>query len=80
MRLKPGLLAQVEIRLKERRAVLWAPQTALVAHQAGWRVMLKTGDETTPRDVRTGMTAGQRVEIVSGLNEGDVVFIPEAGQ
>lgn len=80
LRLKPGLLAQVEIRLKERRAVLWAPQTALVAHQGGWRVMLKTGAETTPRDVSTGMVAGQRVEIVSGLKEGDVVFIPEAGQ
>lgn len=74
LRLKPGMYASVELHLDSPREALLVPRTAVL--QTGERslVFVRSSDGTlVPREVRVGLAAGSELEIVGGLDPGEVV-------
>jgi len=57
---------------------LWLPPQAIRTFQSRAFVIVQTpsGDETV--DITLGLRTSERVEILSGLNEGDIVIAPES--
>lgn len=81
-RLRPGMFAQVRIESGAPRPVLTLPDTAISYNPYGNSVFLieqgSQGLSVQNRQVTTGQSREGRVEIVSGLQEGDRVV--SAGQ
>ena len=91
LKLKPGLTASVNIFTLERNGVVSVPSKALrfkpeaqiigkqykVKDVAGGGAKLWTlqGNVFTAVPVQTGITDGTHTEVLSGLNEGDVVVV-----
>jgi len=72
--LKPGMFAELEILTDRTSAeVLTVPKTALVEADGRTLVFVQNGEAFEPVDVATGQSGGDRVEITSGLFEGDQV-------
>ena len=74
--LKPGMYADVVIYGGKKGGVLTVPREAVIRESQKARVILALGDgRFQPRDVRTGIETTDRVEILEGLAEGDVVVV-----
>lgn len=74
--LKPNMYAEVRIAAGETRETLAIPREAVISTGAGQRVIMALGaGKFAPRAVETGMESGERVEILSGLDEGETVVI-----
>lgn len=70
--LKPGMFAQLTIRAREDAPTLLIPREALIRTGDGSRVVLAMGDGRFKSiAVETGRVGEQRVEILSGLREGE---------
>ncbi|MBN1287205.1 MAG: biotin/lipoyl-binding protein [Anaerolineae bacterium] len=69
-----GELVEAEMPLQVRKDVLWLPPAAIRTFQNRTFVVIQTADGS-PRsiDVQLGLQTDDRVEIVSGVNEGDIV-------
>jgi membrane fusion protein (multidrug efflux system) len=80
--LRPGMFADVSVLSPEQRKVLTLPRTALTYAPYGDSVfVIEQANGATvarQRQVQAGEHRGERVEIVSGLSEGDAVV--SAGQ
>ncbi len=74
--LTSGELVEVNMPLQVRRDVLWLPPAAIRTFQNRKFVVLETPDGPRSVDVELGLQTTDRVEIVSGVNEGDVVVGP----
>lgn len=73
----PGSSAQVRLISYENPKALSVPAAALRATRDGWAVTVKLADgKTGPRTVKRGRTSGDLVEILSGLEPGQVVIAP----
>ncbi len=72
--LADGQLVQIDMPLEVRQNVLWLPPTAVRTFQNRTFVVLQTPDGPRSIDVQIGLQTDERVEIVSGVNEGDVVI------
>jgi multidrug efflux pump subunit AcrA (membrane-fusion protein) len=55
---------------------LWLPPSVIRTFQSRTFVVLDTPDGPRTVDVQLGLQTDERVEIVSGVNEGDVVIAP----
>ncbi|HEY3742291.1 MAG TPA: efflux RND transporter periplasmic adaptor subunit [Bryobacteraceae bacterium] len=72
----PGMYAEVKLRVDERHGVVSVPLDAVDRGGAGTRVYKVANDGTihvTP--VTLGLENEQRVEVVSGVQEGDTVIV-----
>lgn len=72
----PGMYAEVKLRIDERHGVVSVPLDAVDRGGTGTRVFAVSADGTvhvTP--VTLGLENEQRVEVVSGLQEGDTVIV-----
>lgn len=74
--LTDGQLIQVYMPLQIRENVLWLPPAAIRTFQNRTFVVLDTPDGQRSVDVELGLQTDDRVEIISGVNEGDVVVGP----
>ena len=74
--LKPGMSATADIIIKEASHVLLVPSRAITQDSDG-NPMVKVivNEEIEDRQVVTGISDGFDTEIVSGLNEGEVVLL-----
>lgn len=73
-RLRPGMFAWVDVPLEAPRQALVVPTSAIMRHENQAFVLVPSGDRKFERvDVRLGWEAGDHVEVVSGLSEGDQV-------
>lgn len=72
----PGMNAEVEITTDVREDVLLLPERALQTVGRRTFVDVAVDGEVERREIRTGVRSDGRVEIASGLNEGDEVVIP----
>jgi Cu(I)/Ag(I) efflux system membrane fusion protein len=71
--LKPGMPAYVYIKSRRRNA-LTLPIDAVIRDGKGSTVWIKTGTNTfKSKMVETGLEVDDRIEIIAGLNAGDVV-------
>ena len=73
-RLRPGMFVRVEVPYGQPRQSLTVAESAVVVHD-GQRFVFRQMSPTTFRrvDVQTGETHGDRVEVLSGLQAGDLV-------
>jgi HlyD family secretion protein len=72
-RLKPGMNAEVEIMAASAQNVLLVPNEAIM--NFGGRQMVRVVGEERPRRVEVGASNWEKTEIISGLDEGEVVVI-----
>jgi Cu(I)/Ag(I) efflux system membrane fusion protein len=73
-RIRPGMYASVALHLAVSRESVVVPRTAVL--QTGERAIVFVhgdGDVLTPREVTVGLASGADVEIVAGLEAGEVV-------
>ena len=71
--LRPEMTAHVRLQLEERNNVLTAPRSALRRQNGRQIVMVERNGNWTEQPVRIGWRTDQRVEIIDGLAEGDVI-------
>ena len=72
---RPGFLARVTFALSSRNDVLLLPVGAVLGGQGAQAVFVVDNNTVMRRTVTTGLTSQGRVEIVSGLEEGDQVVV-----
>ena len=79
--LKPGMFAELEV-LTDRttEAVLAIPQSAIVNANGQSLVFVQNGNSFQPVEVTLGRPAGDRVEIETGLFDGDQIVTQRANQ
>lgn len=79
--LKPGMFASLEVLTESTaEAVMAIPQSALVEANGQSLVFVRNGNAFEPVEVTLGRTAGDQVEVLSGLFEGDEVVTQRANQ
>jgi Cu(I)/Ag(I) efflux system membrane fusion protein len=74
LRLKPGMYAKVQLQSPAPQETLLVPRTAVL--ETGERSMVfhrMGGGELHPVEIVTGLKSGDEVQVLSGLEEGDVV-------
>jgi len=73
--LKPGMSAQVEIRVVDRPGVLQVPVSSVHLDKGYQVVYVRTPRGPEVRRVEVGLSNDRTVEIVSGLKEGEMVHL-----
>jgi len=74
LRFKPGMFVSVRLVQSTSEPVLTVPRTAIVDRGENQFVWVAAGDSRyTPRQVTVGATDGDRAQILSGLEPGEVV-------
>lgn len=74
--LKPNMYADVTIFGQEKTDTLTIPREALIRTGKSERVILALGDgKFQPAAVKAGLEAGDRIEILSGLEEGEKIVV-----
>jgi len=68
-----GDVAQVTVTLARKEGALWLPPQAVRAFEGRRFVVVKDGERQRRQDVKVGIVGPDRVEILDGLKEGDVV-------
>lgn len=74
LKLKPGMYATLRVSGAPRRNVVTIPRTALLA--SGERVVAfvrRSDGWLEPREIRTGLSTDDRVEVLTGIAAGDTV-------
>ena len=74
--LQTGQVIEVFMPLQVRENVLWLPPAAIRTFQNRTFVVLQTPDGPQRVDVEIGLQTEERVEIISGLEEGDIAEAP----
>lgn len=77
-RLKPGMFARVRLILAERNDALVVPEEAIVPQGSKVMVWKVVDGKAVRTEVRTGLRRAAKVEILQGLEKGDMVVT--AGQ
>jgi RND family efflux transporter MFP subunit len=76
--LRPGTFAKAEIITDENQGLM-VPQSALVVFAGVEKVLVVKDGKAKEQRVRTGVHAGDRVEIIDGVKEGDNVIVAPGG-
>jgi RND family efflux transporter MFP subunit len=72
---RPGFLARVAFALGARDGVLLVPASAVVGQAGAQQVFVVVDGKAERRTVETGLSSEGRVEIISGLREGEAVVV-----
>lgn len=80
LELVPGMYATASIRLKAADGVLTIPVQALDRSENAASVLVIDHGQIARRDVRVGIEAPDKVEIVSGLHENELVVVGSRSQ
>ena len=76
----PGMFGWAELTLDEHKDVLNVPVQALSAGENPSLYVIDSADHLVQRPVKVGLQTPDRAEIISGVREGDLVFIGNRGQ
>ena len=72
--LKPAMFAQVEVPVSAGRAVVTVPTSAVIDSGTRQIVIVELGEgQFEPRQVKLGARSDQRVEVIDGIKDGEVV-------
>jgi HlyD family secretion protein len=71
--LVPGSVAKIRIVLESKKDVLWLPPDAVRAFEGRRFVVVRDGDRESRAPVKVGIETDERVEILEGVKEGDVI-------
>ena len=77
--MRSGMTANVSFSVASRTDVLLLPVETVRISEGRSLVLLRVQDSRQPveREVRTGLSDGKNIELLSGLNEGDVVVVEQ---
>lgn len=75
-----GMTADITFIIEEVQDVLYIPRKAIVEENGKKYVYVKSGEDYILTAVETGFTDGVNVQIVSGLQEGDVYYIASVAE
>jgi HlyD family secretion protein len=75
-RIRPGMTADLDIIIGEAENVLCIPKHAVVNREGKTMVLLREQGKVVPTPVITGLDDNVKIEIKSGLTEGDTLLIP----
>lgn len=79
--LKSGMNLTASFLVRQKAAALLIPTTAIISQAEGTGVyLLGANDQAEFRTIQVGATMGTQTEVLSGLVEGDRVFITFPGQ
>jgi RND family efflux transporter MFP subunit len=75
----PGMYAEVDLTLRQRDRVLTVPVTAVDVEggkaSEGWVLVVASNNRLQARTIGLGLETADRVEVRSGLNDGDMVVL-----
>lgn len=71
--LRPEMTVHVNFILAEKHDVLVVPRSALLREEGRDELIVRSGDQWSVREVRTGLQTPQQIEIASGVREGDAI-------
>lgn len=71
--LKSGQNVKIRIVLERKEDVLWLPPEAIRSFEGRRFVLIRTDKGETRQTVRVGIETEERVEVVEGVSEGDVI-------
>src|SRR5206468_1264900 len=76
--MRSGMTANVTFLVNSKSDALVVPSDAIKVSNGRAVVMMADSRQRggVEREVQTGLTDGKRIEVVSGLNEGDIVLSP----
>lgn len=74
--LEVGDLLRITVVLEQKDSVLWIPPQAIRTFEGREFVVIQDGDIQARVDVKIGIEAEDRVEILEGLEEGQIVIGP----
>ena len=74
-RLRPGMFARVFVETETRDGVLVLPKAALSLESIGDTVYVAADGTASRREVELGFRQGDLVEVVSGVDEGELVVV-----
>ena len=79
--LKPTMTARVSVHIGERNNVLIVPALAIKDNRGQRFVQVLRKGQTQPEAVKivTGLSSEDRIEVVSGLKEGETLVLPQSG-
>ena len=72
--MRSGMTANVKFFMESKNNVLTAPNDAVKIQDGKSTVIVLQDGDQVEREIETGITDGKKIEVVSGLNEGDTVF------
>ena len=73
-RLKPGMFARIKILIKEKENVLTIPRDAIVKeNSSNYAFVVNDDNKANRRKVELGLSENNKLEVISGLNEGELV-------
>lgn len=75
--LRLGMTVSVSILTASKPQALVVPRDYLQQDAGGWYVLLVQDQHAQKQQVRTGLQAGTRVELLEGVVEGDLLLLPE---
>ena len=80
-KLAPGMYAEVSLRVQNEANALTLPLQAINrgAHKATV-LLVNSGNRVEEREIQTGIEGSSRIQILSGLNEGDRVIVGNLGE
>jgi len=78
--LRPEMTASVTIFLEKREGVLAIPAKAVQRERGRTVVYVDADGRAEPREIKAGWRDGQWIEVASGLQEGEAVFLEVPGQ
>lgn len=74
--LKLGMFARIEVRTAAKAAALTVPSSAIIDSGTRRIVFVQAGaGRFEPREIKTGLRAGDRVEVLDGVREGEPVVV-----
>lgn len=76
--LRPTMTARITILTGERKNVLTVPLAAVKEAKGQRYVVLETAGKQQNMTVTTGLASEDRIEIVSGLHDGDQIVMPQS--
>lgn len=80
LRLTPGMIASVSIATQERKNVLSIPVESLSSGKQSTVLVINKEGTLEEKVVKTGMETPESIEVLSGLNEDDLVVVGARGQ
>lgn len=73
--LKPGMTAELEILVSQKKGVLQVPVQCVVERGKKFHAYVKTSGGVEPRELVLGGTNDMVIEVVDGLKEGELVLL-----
>lgn len=77
--MRSGMTVNVHFEIESRKNSLVVPTEALKRNEGKSQLLVKNASSPLPQliDVELGLSDGKRTEVLSGINEGDVVLIEQ---